>query len=202
MSGHIKDLSAEFGYIRNYINSLYYFACYKEYTGEVRAQLNSAFSKGMLDIDTYKNFNKSYYSSQISLDDFNKSANEKYLNKLQNYDNNDDFKFVKKSIETSLNNPNSVSLNISSIDWFDNITSYINNLKNVENDIFNDILKVAKDKNSGLYSQLIIISSIVLFVLFVIYYLAYLIISSIIRNIKLATQLAVNISNGIMIDIK
>ncbi len=194
----IKDLSSEFSEIRNTSISLFNFAWYKEYMGQLRATLNSAFVKNKLDMETYKNFTQRYYAANVYLNTFKDYSESNLLIKLNEYEEKDNYSFVKSAFELSLNSPNSDSLNINASVWFSNITGYIDNLRLIEKNISDEIIETATAQSNKLFINLIIILVITIIVIIFIYILAYKIISQLIKNINIAYKRAINISEGII----
>lgn len=194
----IKDLSSEFPETRNTSIALYNFAWYKEYMGQLRATLNSVFVKNKLDMETYKNFTQRYYASNIFLNTFKDYSEIQLTNKLIEYESMDNFIFVKNAFDLSLNSPNSDSLNINATEWFSNITGHIDNLRQIEMTISDDIILSADKESKSLFYNLIVIIAITIAILIFIYIIAFKIISNLIRNITNAYKRALDISEGII----
>lgn len=140
MAGHATS-----GDIASQINAYVYQLKNKEAAGIERAMLSSTFAKDQFTKELYFKFVENITRQKLYLEQFQNLAS---LNMKQSYDaasGQSVFAQVEKFRQIALDKSETGGFNVDAGVWFDTVTSKIDQLKKVEDQVGNIIVKVADD---------------------------------------------------------
>ncbi len=169
---------------------------YKENFGQIRATLNAVFVKQNIDIDSYNRFSKLINNSELFISQFRDNANEQLSIEYDKITKSQTGTKVSEITQFVLTHPNYQGFYIEPTAWFEEVTSYINDLRIIEKksvEQVNEISNKLYEKTNYKFWLLTLISISLIFGSFSIF---YWVVNNIINNLKIATQSILNLASG------
>ncbi|MBP7741914.1 MAG: nitrate- and nitrite sensing domain-containing protein [Aliarcobacter sp.] len=169
---------------RNYLQTYTHLATLKESLGQIRANLNGAFTNDKFVDKTYDTYVASYGAYKVNLNKFlvlsSLDLKEYYKKEIDNKSVVNTFNMI----DIAFNKGSAGGFDIKPKVWFEEVTNTINIFRNIENELFSIVKKLNKksvdNNNSNFISMIIFIT---LFILTIVY-LTFLIIRDITFSLK------------------
>lgn len=190
------DNSLELPELYTQTKVLYTFTQIKENYGQLRANINRIATADSVDYNGYQNVSRLYYNINLLKNEFDIYAMEKYLVYWENLNKQEAFEKVSKTIEKVLQNFGKKGLSISPIEWFQNATTYIDDLAVIEGDLLTDNYNLTQQFEDKNYNSFLIYTIITLVFFVLITWISIFIISNITKNIAIATNYIINLMQG------
>ncbi len=162
-------------YGRNIIQSYTHLASSKEQLGQIRANLNGAFTKDAFLGDTFFKFGGSYGSYQVNLRKFENLATPKTRDFLNTTYRGDVVDKTMSMIEIAHENGMSGGFGVESGVWFESVTKTINLLRDVELELYKEAKEYMQNEIDTKSTNIIILSvsliiGAILFMTFILYF--------------------------------
>jgi len=190
------DKSAEFEDLYKLTKSLYNFTQIKENYGQLRANINRIATADSVDYNGYQNVTRLYHNNNLLKDEFDKYATEDLTLHIKELSNKEIYNKVNTIIEKVLTHYGKKGLSITPTVWFNDATTYINELSTIEESMFINILKIAGSLQDSNYSKFITYTILIVVILIIIIWFNVYITLSTSNKIKVATNLIREISQG------
>ena len=169
---------------RNYLQTYTHLATVKESLGQIRANLNGAFTNDKFVEKTYDSYVASYGAYKVNLNKFKILTSSDLKTYYEKAIEDKSVKTTFDMINVAFDKGSTGGFEIKPLDWFQNVTNTINVYRNVELELFNIVKKANQDnidKNNA--NLMYIIIFITLFFL-IISYLTFLIIKDITQSLS------------------
>jgi len=119
---------------KNNLQDHYNLLQVKENMGRLRASLNGAFTTNTFDAKSWGFFSLVYGNYNDSLEEFKASAPQEFIHTLEEYEQTPDAKRTFEMIAVAQNANLNGNFGIVPKVWFDTVSTYINDLKKLEDD--------------------------------------------------------------------
>ncbi len=170
---------------------------YKENYGQIRATLNAVFVKQDIDIDSYNRFSKLINNSELFISQFRDNANQALSIEYENIKRNQTGTKVSEITQFVLTHPNYQGFYIDPTAWFEVVTSYINDLRTIEEKTAEQVYERSNSLYKKTSYEFWLLTLISIMLIFGTFSIIYWIVNNIINNLKNATQRILNLENGI-----
>jgi methyl-accepting chemotaxis protein len=164
---------------RNYLQTYTHLATSKESLGQIRANLNGAFTNDKFVEKTYDTYVASYGAYKVNLNKFlvlsSPELKDFYNKSIEDKSFIETFNMINIAFDKGQNG----EFNVNSVDWFKNVTNTINIFRDIELKLFDSVKELNKISTDNNNSNLVyIITFIIIFILMIVY-LTFLIIKDI-----------------------
>ena len=169
---------------RNYLQTYTHLAIVKESLGQIRANLNGAFTNDKFVEKTYDSYVASYGAYKVNLNKFKILTSSDLKTYYEKVIEDKSVKTTFDMINVAFDKGSTGGFEIKALDWFQNVTNTINVYRNVELELFNIVKKANQENIDKNNSDLMYIIIFITFFLLIISYLTFLIIKDITQSLS------------------
>ena len=169
---------------RNYLQTYTHLATVKESLGQIRANLNGAFTNDKFVEKTYDSYVASYGAYKVNLNKFKILTSSDLKTYYEKVIEDKSVKTTFDMINVAFDKGSTGGFEIKALDWFQNVTNTINVYRNVELELFNIVKKANQENIDKNNSDLMYIIIFITFFLLIISYLTFLIIKDITQSLS------------------
>ncbi|WP_294890970.1 methyl-accepting chemotaxis protein [Sulfurimonas sp. RIFCSPLOWO2_12_36_12] len=189
----IMDIRTE----RNAIQAYTHLASTKEQLGQIRANLNGAFTKNTFAGNTYFSFGSNIGAYKVNLRKFTTLAPDEIKKFHENTFKGEAIDKTMSMIDVAQNKGIAGEFGVEPSVWFSNATASIELLREVELELFKYVIALNAQETESVKNTLLIVSALLVFILlFIIAFTLYFVKNSISKPIEKFKETLLNIGNN------